>query len=176
MPRRYFANRRELEEHRFHPVVLVAVPLCALFLHAYLPHIWQPLAILDLPLIVVLYFSISWRNRIAGTLFGCAVGLLQDLPGNTYIGVNGIAKALTGYAAASIGLKVDVDNIITRALMNFGFCLLQSALLFLLQRYLLGDLAYAAQPAHELLRAAVNACVAVPLFLLLDETRMGEYT
>ncbi len=175
MPRRSFVNRHELEEHQFHPVVLLAVPLCALFLQSYLPHIWQPLSILDLPLIAVLYFSISWRNRIAGTMLGTAVGLLQDLPGNGYIGVNGMAKAIVGYTAASIGLKVDVDNVITRALMNLGFCLLQSALLFVLQRYLLGETDYAAQPVHEVIRAAINAAVAVPIFLLLDRTRINEY-
>ena len=174
MARRSFANRRQLEEHHFHPVVLVAVSLCALFLHAYLPHIWRPLDILDLPLIVVLYFSISWRNRIRGTLLGTIVGLLQDLPSNQYIGVNGMAKALIGYAAASIGLKVDVDNVVTRALLNFGFFLLQSALLFTITHYLLGSSDATPRWIHELLRAAVNAAVAVPLFFLLDRTRMNE--
>ncbi|MGI4755843.1 MAG: rod shape-determining protein MreD [Janthinobacterium lividum] len=174
MPRRSFANRRELEEHHFHPVALLAVPLCALFLHVYLPRVWKPLGILDLPLIAVLYFSISWRSRIAGTLFGTVVGLLQDLPSNQYIGVNGIVKAITGYAAASIGVKVDVENFITRGLMNFGFCLLQSLLLFVMERFLLGEGDYAAQPVHELLRAAINAAVAVPIFFLLDRTRMDE--
>lgn len=174
MPRRSFSNRRELEEHHFHPVVLVAVPLCALFLQAYLPRIWRPLGILDLPLIVVLYFSISWRSRISGTLFGTVVGLLQDLPGNQYIGVNGIAKATIGYAAASIGVKVDVENFITRGLMNFGFCLLQSALLFCIEHFLLGETGYSAKPLHELSRAAINAAVAVPVFFVLDRTRMDE--
>lgn len=174
MARRSFANRRELEEHHFHPVVLVAVPLCALFLNSYLPHLWRPFSILDLPLIVVLYFSISWRSRIAGTLFGTVVGLLQDLPSNQYIGVNGIVKAVVGYAAASIGVKLDVENFITRGLMNFGFCLLQSALLFVLERFLLGEAGYQAQPLHELIRAAVNAAVAVPIFFLLDYTRSDD--
>ncbi len=174
MSRRSFANRRELEEHHFHPVVLVAVPLCALFLHAYLPRIWRPLGILDLPLIVVLYFSISWRSRIGGTLFGTVLGLLQDLPSNQYIGVNGMVKTVIGYAASSIGVKVDVENVITRALMNFGFCLLQSALLFVIERFLLGQGEYPAQPAHEVLRAAINAAVAVPIFFLLDRTRMDD--
>lgn len=174
MVRRSFANRRELEEHHFHPVVLFAVPLCALFLHAYLPHIWRPLDILDLPLIVVLYFSVSWRNRIQGTLLGTTVGLLEDLPGNQYIGVDGMAHAIIGYAAASIGLKVDVDNFITRALMNFCFCLLQSALLFIILHYLLGRVDYVPRWIHELLRALINAAIAVPVFFLLDRTRMNE--
>ncbi|SDE76086.1 rod shape-determining protein MreD [Terriglobus roseus] len=172
MPRRPFTNRRELEEHSFHPAVLLAVPLCALFLNAYLPRIWQPLSILDLPLIIVLYFSIAWRNPIAGTLFGTVIGLLQDLPGNQFIGVNGIAKSVLGYAAASIGLKVDVENMVTRVAMNFVFCLLQSALLYLIQSILLGQAEAHPRWIHELIRAAINSAVAIPIFLLLDRTRM----
>jgi rod shape-determining protein MreD len=171
---RRFTNRRELEEHDFHPVVLVAVVICALFLQVYLPRLWSPLEILDLPLIVVLYLSISWRNPMAGTLVGTAVGLLQDLPNNQYIGVNGMAKAIIGYASASIGLKVDVDNLVTRLGMNFGFCLLQSLILFIIQRFLLGESGYAMQGLHELLRAIVNAVIAVPIFFLLDRTRVDE--
>jgi len=174
MPRRSFATRRELEEHHFHPAVLIAVALAALFLHTYLPRIWQPFSILDLPLIVVLYLSISWRNPLSGTFIGAAIGLLQDLPGNSFIGVNGMAKTIVGYAAASIGLKVDVDNFITRAMMNFGFCLLQSLILLVIQRFLLGDNTYAIRWLHELIRAAVNTAVAVPVFFLLDYTRIDE--
>ncbi|MEK6396712.1 MAG: rod shape-determining protein MreD [Terriglobus sp.] len=174
MARRLFTNRRELEEHSFHPAVLLAVPLCALFLHAYLPRVWQPLGILDLPLIVVLYFSIAWRNPIAGTLFGTVVGLLQDLPGNQFIGVNGIVKSVLGYAAASIGLKIDVENLITRVAMNFVFCLLQSLLLFAIQRLLLGQADGPPRWIHELLRAAINSAIAIPIFLLLDRTRMDS--
>jgi rod shape-determining protein MreD len=174
MSRRSFANRRELEEHHFHPAVLLAVPLGALFLHTYLPRVWAPLGILDLPLIVVLYFAVSWRSPIAGTLMGTVMGLLQDLPSNQYIGVNGMAKAIIGYAAASIGLKVDVENTITRAVMNFGFCLLQSAMLFVIERFLLGENNYALRWVHELLRAAINAGLALPIFFLLDRTRMDD--
>lgn len=174
MPRRSFTNRRELEEHSFHPAILIAVPLFALFLHAYLPKLWLPLGILDLPLIVVLYFSIAWRNPIGGTLFGAVVGLLEDLPGNQYIGVNGIAKAVIGYAAASIGLKVDVDNAITRTAMNFIFFLLQSVLLFLIQRFLLGN-TIQTRWLHELIRAGINTAVSLPVFFLLDRTRTDEF-
>ena len=172
MPRNSFANRRELEEHHYHPLLLVAAVLSALFLHAYLPRLWQPLGILDLPLIVVLYFSVSWRSRIAGTLLGTVTGLLQDLPSNLYIGVNGIAKSIVGYAAASIGLRIDVENAITRVMMNFGFCLLQSALLFGIERFLLGERTYALGWLHELIRAGINAAVALPVFLILDRTRI----
>jgi len=42
------------------------------------------------------------------------------------IGVNGMAKSVIGYAAASLGSQIDVENMATRALLTFGFSLLQS--------------------------------------------------
>lgn len=174
MAKRRFTTRREMEEHHFSPIVTFGVPMVALFLTAYLPRLIPAAAILDLPLIVVLYFSISRRSAIAGTLAGAAVGLLQDTLSNQYIGVNGIAKSILGFAAASVGLQVDVDNLITRGLLNFGFCLLQSAILFGIQRVLLGSSVYQVRWLHELLRAGVNTVVAIPLFLLLDLARTDE--
>ncbi len=174
MAKRRFTTRREMEEHHFSPIVAVGVPLVALFLSAYLPKLFPAAAILDLPLIVVLYFSISRRSAITGTLAGAGIGLLQDTLSNQYIGVNGIAKSILGFAAASVGLQVDVDNLITRGLLNFGFCLLQSAILFGIQRVLLGSSVYQVRWLYELVRAGVNTAVAIPLFLLLDLARTDE--
>ncbi len=174
MAKRRFTTRREMEEHHFSPIVAVGVPFVALFLSAYLPKLFPAAAILDLPLIVVLYFSISRRSAITGILAGAGIGLLQDTLSNQYIGVNGIAKSILGFAAASVGLQVDVDNLITRGLLNFGFCLLQSAILFGIQRVLLGSSVYQVRWLHELVRAGVNTAVAIPLFLLLDLARTDE--
>ena len=174
MAKNRFTTRREMEEHHFHPAVAIAVPLAALFLTAYLPKLFPTTAIVDLPLIVVIYFGISRRSAIAGTLAGAGIGLLQDTLSNQYIGVNGIAKSIVGFAAASIGLQVDVDNVITRGLLNFAFCLLQSAILFVVQRVLLGSPLYQVRWFHELLRAAVNTAVSIPVFLLLDRLRVDE--
>lgn len=174
MAKRRITNRREMEEHHFHPVVTLGVPLLALFLTAYLPKLFPRFAIVDLPLIVVIFFSISRRSPVTGTLTGAVIGLLQDSLTNQYIGVNGIAKSLVGFAAASIGLKVDVDNPITRVFLNFCFFLAQSAILYGVQRVLLGSNVYPVRWMHELIRATVNAAVAIPIFLLLDQTRVGE--
>ena len=51
--------------------------------------------------IATIFFAVSRRSPIAGTLTGTAIGLLQDALTNQPIGVNGMAKALIGYAAAS---------------------------------------------------------------------------
>jgi len=174
MARRGLSTRRTLEQHTFHPVVTVAIVLVALFLGVYLPHLFPRYDLLDLPLMIVIYFSVSQRSPMAGTFLGAIVGLAQDLPTNQPIGINGIAKSIIGYAAASIGLQVDVDNLMNRTLLNFLFCLLQSGILYGVRHWMLGMPEYRGLWLRELIRAGLNALVAAPLFLLLDRTRSDE--
>ncbi len=58
--------------------VVMLVPLLAIFLQALIPHFVSKFDIFDLPLLVTIYFSVCWRNPIAGTVFGAIIGLLQD--------------------------------------------------------------------------------------------------
>ncbi len=169
-----YTSRRELEQHSFPPAVTLLVPLAAIVLQALLPKPVPRLAILDLPLIVTLFFAVSRRNPVAGTLTGAAIGLLQDMLTNQPIGVNGMAKSVIGYIAASIGVQVDVENITTRIVINFGFSLLNSMLLFLINRRLLGLPDFHILWLHELVRAVVNTVVAIPIFLLLDHFKRTE--
>ncbi len=174
MPTRSYTSRRELEEYHFNPFAVIFVPLGLIALQAILPRLWPPLVILDLPLIAVIFFSVARRNPIFGALTGSAIGLAQDALTGNPIGIFGICKSLIGYAGSSIGVRVDVENLTTRLLMNFLFSLLQSALLFLIHRFLIGDRAYREQLPYELLKAAVNTAVAIPLFLLLDRLKQRE--
>ena len=174
MPTRSYTSRRELEEYHFNPLAVVLVPLGLIALQALLPRIWAPLIILDLPLIAVIFFSVARRNPIFGALTGSAIGLAQDALTGNPIGIFGLCKTLVGYAGSSIGIKVDVENLTTRLLMNFIFSLLQSGLLFLIHRYLIGDRAFREHVLYELLKAAVNTGVAIPLFLLLDRLKQRD--
>src|SRR5579875_3104128 len=162
MPEHSYTSRRELEQYHFHPLVTV------------LPRVWPKLDILDLPLIVTVFFAVSRRSPVAGTLTGTAVGLLQDAFTDLPFGVNGIAKAVIGYLAASLGFAIDVDNILNRVLMNFVASLLQSAILYLITRRLLGDVTVQLRPVYELIRAGVNTGVAIPVFLVLDRFKVLE--
>ena len=58
--------------------------------------------------------------------------------------------------------------------MNFVFSLLQSGLLFLIHRFLMGDRTFREHLPYELLKAAVNTALAIPLFLLLDRLKQRE--
>jgi rod shape-determining protein MreD len=171
MLNRSYTSRRELEQHTFSPVVTLLVPVLAILLQSYLPRPFPRFAILDLPLIVVLFFAVSRRSPIAGTLTGAIIGLLQDALTNQPIGVNGMAKSAIGYTAASIGLQVDVESPLTRIVITFGFSLVNSVLLFLIDHRLLGLPGFHLLWAHELIRAIANTAVAIPIFFLLDRTK-----
>src|SRR5579875_4169489 len=119
MPEHSYTARRELEQYHFHPLVTVLAPVVCVLLGVMLPRLWPKLDILDLPLIATVFFAVSRRSPVAGTLTGTAVGLLQDALTDLPFGVNGIAKAIVGYIGASLGFAIDVENVFNRMLMNF---------------------------------------------------------
>jgi rod shape-determining protein MreD len=167
MPSISYTSRRELEEHSFPPAVTLLVPVAAIVLQVLLSKLY-------LPLIVAIFFAVSRRSPAAGTLTGAAIGLAQDALTNQPIGVNGMAKSVIGYIAASIGIQIDVDNLTTRVAMNFGFSILNSLILFLINRRLLGLTDVHIQWVHELIRAGANTLIALPIFLMLDYTKRPE--
>lgn len=167
------SSRREMEVHRFHPVVLVLVPLLAIFFQVYLPLRFPSVALLNLPVLVVIYFAVSRRSPITGTLIGLIIGLIQDAMTHLPLGINGIIDCIIGYVAASIGVRIDVDNPGTRLMMNFVFILLASVLHVLILTRLLG-MHQTWFWLHELIRAVVNALIGVILFALLDRLRRRE--
>ena len=174
MPEHSYTSRAELDRYAFRPVVTVLAPLVCILLQAMLPKTWSKFNYVDLPLIATIFFAVARRNPITGTITGTLIGLLQDGLTNHPFGVFGIAKGIIGYIAASIGFAVDVDNMTNRVLLNFGFSLLQSGLLYVISRRLLADPSVHLQPVHELICAAVTAAVAVPVFLLLDRFKLRE--
>ena len=174
MSTRSYTSRTEFEQYRFSALVTVAVPFVFILLQVYLPRAVPKLLYLDLPLLAVIFFSVGRRNPIAGAITGAVIGLFQDLMTGQPIGIFGLSNTVIGYAASSIGLEVDVEALPTRILMNFSFSLLNSALLFLIEHYMLGIREYRFLWVHELIRAGVNTAVAIPLFGLLDRTKQRE--
>ncbi len=169
----HHGSRREMEEHRFHPVVLILVPLVAIFFQVYLPLRFPSITILNLPLLVVIYFAVSRRSPVTGTLIGVVIGLIQDAMTHLPLGINGIIDCIIGYLAASIGVRIDVDNPGTRLMMNFIFILLASLLHVFILSHLLG-MHQSWFWLHELIRALVNGLIGVILFALLDRMRRRQ--
>ena len=121
-------SRRDLEIHRYPVLIYGLVPLVALVLQAWLPRLVGKYAWFDLPLVVTVYFALGRRSPIQGTIMGCAVGLFEDALTHHAIGINGIAKTICGFMAASVGIRIDVENKIIRVGLIFLLSLLSSAL------------------------------------------------
>src|SRR6267142_2851057 len=101
-----------IEVHKFRAGAIIGSLLLVLFLQAFLPLYVPKAEILDLPLLVTIYFGLSRRNPSTGLLLGMAIGLAQDsLSGPTVpLGLYGIAKTIIGYLASSIGARLDTEH------------------------------------------------------------------
>ncbi len=166
-------SRREFEVRHYPMLVYALVPLAALVLQAWLPYVLDPYAWFDLPLVVTIYIALSRRSPIQGTIMGAVMGILEDALTHRPIGVNGIAKTMVGFLAASLGVRIDVENHTIRLLLNFLLSLLASAIYILTCRILLGlDLKW--QWFAELFRAIGNSLIAMVLFPMLDRLQIRE--
>lgn len=161
-----------IEVHKFRSGAILIATLLALVVQAWFPLRFARASLLDLPLLVTIYFGLSRRNPSTGLLLGTAIGLLQDsLSGPTVpLGLYGIAKTVIGYLASSIGARLDTEHPVSRFALTAGFFLIHQALIVLTRRILL------AQPEpwfnlHLFGAALLNALVAVFLFVLLDRLR-----
>ena len=161
-----------IEVHKFCTGAILIATLLALVIQAWFPLQFARAALLDLPLLVTIYFGLSRRNPSTGLLLGTAIGLLQDsLSGPTVpLGLFGMAKTIIGYLASSIGARLDTEHPAARFALTAAFFVVHQAVIVMTRRILL------AQPEpwfnlHLFAAALVNALVAVFLFILLDRLR-----
>jgi rod shape-determining protein MreD len=165
--------RRDMEIHRYPLLVYALVPLASLVLQAWLPRVTGPYDWFDLPFVVTVYFALGRRNPIQGTLMGAAMGLFEDALTHHAIGINGIAKTAVGFLAASVGVRIEVENRIVRLLLTFSLSLLSSAIYLFVSRFLLG-LALEWSWLTELLRAVGSSLIALVLFPVLDRLQIRD--
>jgi rod shape-determining protein MreD len=167
----YSPTGTHIEVHKFRVVAVIAVTAAALLIQSFLPVHFPRAQMLDLPLLVTLYFGFSRRNPSTGLLLGMVIGLAQDSLGRSAIGLYGISKTLTGYLASSFGSRIDVEHPLARFGLTAAFYVFHQGVYTLTQRLLL------AQPeafftTHLLIAAGVNAAVAAAMFPLLDKLRL----
>ena len=165
--------RRDLEIRRYPLYIYVLVPLAAVVLQAWLPRLLGRFAYMDLPLLVTVYFALNRRSPIHGTLLGALLGLAQDGLTQGAVGIHGIANTVCGFLAASVGIRIVVENNLIRMVMNFALTLLSSAIVVFVIRVLLG-LAWHSNWLDELLRAAGNGLIGLVLFPALDRTQIRD--
>jgi rod shape-determining protein MreD len=161
-----------IEVHKFRSGAIVGSAFLALVLQAFVPVYIPKFAVLDLPLMIVIYFGLSRRNPSTGLLLGMVVGLLQDsLSGSVVpLGLYGIAKTIIGYLASSIGARLDTEHPAARFATTMIFFVVHQGFVTLTRRVLLAE----PEPwftLRLLIAAALNAIVAVLVFALLDRLR-----
>ncbi|HEV2420139.1 MAG TPA: rod shape-determining protein MreD [Candidatus Acidoferrales bacterium] len=164
------SESQHIEVHKFYAGAVLGICFLALVLQAFLNRFSPRFGILELPLLVVVYFGLSRRNSVIGLLLGTAVGLLQDGVSHTPIGLYGIAKGFIGYIASSIGARLDTEHPISRFILMFLFFHIHQVLLALMIRLLLAQHA-PFFTVHLLIASLLNSVIGVFLFAGLDRLR-----
>lgn len=165
-----YTSREQVAVYEFNWVAVVLIPLVAIFIQAFLPTKVRWLPIIDLPMMVVIFFAVARRNPISGSLTGAIIGLMQDTLAGPHhpLGMYGICNTIIGYAASSLGVKIDVDNPGTRFLITYVFFVAHQGVYYGIAHGLLRQSAVWSW-SHVALSALANAVLAVLLFAVLDK-------
>jgi len=159
-----------IEVHKFLGGTILLSVIIAVIAQSFLPVYISKAGILDLPLLITIYFGLSRRNPSPALLLGTFIGLLQDSLSKTPLGLFGIAKTIIGYLASSIGARLDTEHPLARFALTGAFFVVHQAIVVLVQKVLLAQ----TQPLFTmklLVATIVNSVLAVFLYFLLDRLR-----
>jgi rod shape-determining protein MreD len=161
---------RPINVYRVHPLTLWVATFLALILQAFLPVVLPPARLLDLPLLIVIYFSVMRRSKVFGTLFGTVIGLAEDALSHGFLGIFGVVKALVGYVGAWASVQFELEQFVGRLTLTATLILVHALALDGLRHLLLES-----PPPFEPLDIAslvlLNSAAAVVLFQVLDRFR-----
>ncbi len=148
---------------------MIFVPLVAVLIQIFIPVKVRFFPIIDLPLMVTIFFAVARRNPVSGCITGCVIGLLQDLFAGPhhYLGMYGIALSIIGYLASSLGVKIDVENPGSRFLITYVFFVLHQGIYYGVAHGLLRETQVWSW-SHVAISALANAVLGLFVFALLD--------
>lgn len=167
-------SESNVEVHKYYSGAVPLVCFLALVIQAFLHKYGRFAELIDLPLLVTIYFGVSRRNPVSGMFLGAAIGIAQDaLSHDNMIGMYGIAKTCVGYLSSSVGARIDTEHPVARFGLIFILFHFHQIILAITERVLL---------AHHmpmftlrlLLDSLVTAVVGVVLFALLDRLRRSH--
>lgn len=154
-------------------VRLTILLILAILLQWTLRNVAEPLAYIDLPLIVVVYAALQ-RNSIRALLFGTISGLAVDALSGGLLGANGFSKTLIAYIVSEIARRVYMDNLLLRIPVIAGACLLDDLVYYGLHRL------FGQPPAGDLLTTAAYSLIGTTIVgtvvYLLLQNMSGERT
>ncbi len=164
------STHRPIAVFQIHPAILSIAALAALLLQTLLPLKLPVARLMDFPLLILIYFALMRRDRMFGIGLGTGLGLLQDTLTHGYIGIFGIAKAITGYLAASASTRFEQESLVTRTVLTGVFVLVHNLCLYGLQHVLL-EAPPRFQPIATASAVMMNVALGLILFQVLDRFR-----
>lgn len=163
-----------VEVHKYYGGAVLVSAFLSLILQAFLHRYGRWAELLDLPLLVTIYFGVSRRNPVSGMFLGALIGIAQDALGHDNpIGMYGIAKTLIGYIASSVGARIDTEHPASRFGLVFLLFHLHQTILIFMQRFLLNHSA-PYFTLRQLIDSVVTGLFGVALFALLDRLRKSS--
>lgn len=159
-----------IEVHKYRAGSVIVAAAVALLLQGFLPRYFPHAEVIELPLLVTVYFSMGRRNAASGLLLGAGIGLVQDAISHLPLGVYGIALTVVGYIATWVGYRMDVDLPLSRFGLVFVLYILERVIIGLIRRLLLEQ----PEPLlghYWLIGALLAAVLAVVIFPQLDRLR-----
>jgi rod shape-determining protein MreD len=162
--------QRSIAVFQVHPAILSLTIVAALLLQTFLPVRFPLARLMDFPLLLVIYFALMRRDKMFGIALGAGAGLLQDALSHGFIGIFGIAKAITGYLAASASTRFELESLWARTVLTAGFVLIHNVCLAALQHALL-DAPLAFQPFVMASSVMINVALGLIVFQVLDRFR-----
>jgi rod shape-determining protein MreD len=168
------ADASNVEVHKYYGGTVIVAAFLALLFQTFLHKYGRMAELIDLPLLVTIYFGVSKRNPVSGLFLGAVIGILQDALGHdSPIGLYGIAKTFVGYLASSVGARIDTEHPASRFGLIFILFHFHQAVLTITERVLLNQPARFFTP-RLFLDSVVTAAIGVIIFALLDRTRRSS--
>jgi|ERR1051325_4852771 len=109
-------------------LTIAVLLIVAVALQSALRAIWQPLAYVDLTLILVIYFALQ-REPLQALIVAALAGLTTDLISGppALLGAGGFSKVLTAYAVYYVASRVMLDTTLLRIPVLAGASLIDNS-------------------------------------------------
>ncbi len=114
-------------------VRLTIALIIAVVLQWTLRSVFEPLAYIDFPLIIIVYAALQ-RNSIRAIIFASASGIAIDALSGGLLGASGFSKTVVAYMVFEMARRVYLDNLLLRIPVIAGACLINEMIYFWLHR------------------------------------------
>jgi rod shape-determining protein MreD len=149
------------------PTLFVMLLICMVLLQAFAAHYSPALKTVDLPLLTVLYITLTRERLTATVLLGSTLGIWQDSLSLSPLGLNGLVKISVGSLAYVANTFLAIDTLPTRWLVLF-ICSSLSALASWALRLMFLSRGEMLDEPLMLLSGLLNATIGLALFYMFD--------